>query len=251
VGKIIILGSAYAVASEGAENTHLFIQQNQHGVLVDCGSSPIVRLKRAGIQIEEITDLILTHFHPDHVSGVPLLLMDMWLLGRKNPLHIYGLDYTIRRTESMLKLFDWKSWPGFYPVQFHTLPDAERSPVMEESDLRIYASPSCHMIPSIGLRVEFLPQGKTVVYSSDTEPCQSIMRLGMDADVLIHEATGEEKGHSSAEQAAGVAEQANVSQLYMIHYPSDIYVQARMLEEAGSIFHGKTELARDFMVIEF
>lgn len=250
MGKIIILGSAYAVADEGAENTHLFIQQNEHGILVDCGSSPIVRLKRAGIHSEQITDLILTHFHPDHVSGVPLLLMDMWLMGRKGPLNIYGLDYTISRMEAMLELFSWKSWPDFYPVHFHTLPDAERTPILDASDLRIYSSPSCHMIPSIGIRAEFLPQQKTAVYSSDTEPCQSVVRLSRDADILIHEATGEEEGHSSAQQAAMIAAQANVGQLFLIHYPTDKSVQTSLAAEASSVFHGNVELARDFMVIE-
>ncbi|MGZ8710174.1 MAG: MBL fold metallo-hydrolase, partial [Thermoanaerobaculia bacterium] len=42
------------------------IQQDSHQVLVDCASNPVLQLKRAGVELEQITDLILTHFHPDH-----------------------------------------------------------------------------------------------------------------------------------------------------------------------------------------
>jgi metal-dependent hydrolase (beta-lactamase superfamily II) len=40
----------------------------------------MVRLSKAGVDFNRLTDLILTHFHPDHVSGVPMLLMNMWLI---------------------------------------------------------------------------------------------------------------------------------------------------------------------------
>jgi ribonuclease BN (tRNA processing enzyme) len=176
--------------------------------------------------------------------------MDMWLLGRKKALHIYGLEYTTRRAESMLELFDWNSWTAFYPVFFHNLPAVERTFILEASDLCIYSFPSCHMIPSIGIRAEFMPRGKTVVYSSDMEPCQAIVRLGMDADILIHEATGKEKGHSSAEGAAGVAVQAKVKELYLVHYSPEISIHEVMIEKASKIFPRKTKLATDFMVIE-
>jgi len=50
---------------------------------------------------------VVTHFHPDHVSGIPLFLMDMWLRGRKNPLQIYGLPHAIDRLENLMDAFLW------------------------------------------------------------------------------------------------------------------------------------------------
>ncbi|MRR32441.1 MBL fold metallo-hydrolase, partial [bacterium] len=83
MGTIVILGSANAVPDENHGNTHLAILEGTRAILVDCTGSPIVELQHNGVAPEALTDLILTHFHPDHVSGVPLLLMDLWLLGRK------------------------------------------------------------------------------------------------------------------------------------------------------------------------
>ena len=79
--KLIILGSSNAVSSIENENTHMVLKGEKRIVLVDCVSNPNRRLEQAGVDCMELTDLVLTHFHPDHVSGVPLLLMDMWLRG--------------------------------------------------------------------------------------------------------------------------------------------------------------------------
>jgi ribonuclease Z len=249
MGQIIILGSGYAVPEEGHDNTHLFIQQGDLGILVDCASNPVVQLRKGGLDLDRISDLILTHFHPDHVSGVPLLLMDLWLLGRKKPLHIYGLTHTIERTETMMKLYDWKKWPNFFPVTFNRLPEQEMSLIISRPDLKIYSSPVKHLIPTIGLRVEFIPEDKSAAYSSDTEPCQPVVRLAAKADILIHEATGASLGHSSPSQAATIARQAEARQLILIHY--SVQKAAETLQSAERVFDGPIKLAEDFMKFDF
>lgn len=249
MGKVVVLGSGTAISEEGHENTHLLILQHVHTVLVDCGSSPLIRLKKAGIPFNQVTDLILTHFHPDHVGGVPGLLVESWLMGRKNPLHIYGLAHTIDRTETMMGLFDWKKWPYFFPVIFHRLPDQEMSLVINSPTLQIYSSPVKHLVPTIGLRISFLPEEKVLAYSCDTEPCPQVIGLAQGADVLIHEATGRSIGHSSAAQAAYTARQAGVRMLYLIHYSQESEDQATWLDEARRIYSGPILFAQDEMVI--
>ena len=82
--QLIILGSSNAIASDAHDNTHMVLVGSSRTVVIDCVSSPLIRLGKVGVTFDQVTDLILTHFHPDHVSGVPLLLMDMWLLGRSD-----------------------------------------------------------------------------------------------------------------------------------------------------------------------
>ena len=83
MSRIYILGTSSAIPREGYENTHFLIEHGERKILVDCGSNPVLHLSRAGVALDEITDIVMTHFHPDHVSGLPLLLMDMWLLKRR------------------------------------------------------------------------------------------------------------------------------------------------------------------------
>jgi ribonuclease Z len=251
MSKMIILGSSNAIPTRDHENTHMVIVGTDRMVLVDSVSNPILRLEQAGLNFNNLTDIIITHFHPDHVSGLPLLLMDMWLMGRQKPLNIYGLHYTLDRVEGMMGFYNWSAWPNFFPVVFYRLPASEMTSVLNCDEFIIHASPVHHMIPNIGLRIEFPQSGKKMAYSCDTEPCGEVLRLGADVDVLIHEATGDEPGHSSAAQAGEIAKQAKAKTLYLIHYPTGRFAYGDPVAEAQTTFPGEIILAKDFMSLEF
>ncbi len=249
--KLIILGSSNAVSDEQHENTHLALIGSQRSVLIDCPGNPLRQLSSAGVDHQQITDLVLTHFHPDHVSGVGLFLMDTWLLGRKDALDIYGLDYTIDRTEKLMGFYDWQTWPNFFPVSFHRLPEEEMVLVLENEEFRIFASPVCHIIPTIGLRIESTRTNKVVAYSCDTEPCPQVERLGAGVDVLIHEASGASYGHTSPAQAGEIASRCQARALYLIHYPTRGFDGDILVREAQANFRGPVSLAKDFLELEF
>jgi ribonuclease Z len=78
-----------------------------------------------------------------------------------------------------------------------------------------------------------------------------VTRLANGADVLIHEAAGGLRGHSSAAQAGETARQAEVGALYLIHYPTGKYASGDPVAEAIERFPGPVHLAEDFMEIEF
>lgn len=250
MASLMILGTANAVPDGDHENSHMAVIGEQGTILIDCVGTPSVRLGKAGISIASITDVIATHFHPDHVAGIPLLLMSMWLGGRQAPLRIYGLHHCLERIEYMMGAYRWEDWPDFFPVAFHRLPEREMVPVLEQTDLVIYSSPVCHLVPTIGLRVEGRPSGTAVAYSCDTEPCPPLVRLAQGAQVLIHEASGVGVGHSSARQAGDVARQAGAGRLLLIHYPPVESDYPKMLDEAREGFGGEVGLAEDFMRIE-
>lgn len=249
--KLIILGTSNAIPDEHHENTHMALVGEKRTVLIDCVNNPIVRLRQAGLDINQLTDLVLTHFHPDHVSGVPSLLMNSWLLGRRQPLDIYGLSYTLERLEKMMDFYDWATWPDFFQVNFHPVPEKEMAPVLENDEFLIYSSPVHHIVPTIGLRVEFKKSDRVLAYSCDTEPCQEVINLAAGADVLIHEATGASFGHSSAAQAGTIARQAEVGHLYLIHYQTGDFEALSLLPQAEETFNGRVSLAEDFMELTF
>jgi len=246
---LVFLGTSNAIPDPTHENTHMALSTDEGVILIDCVGSPNVRLSRAGIGLSEITDLILTHFHPDHVSGVPLLLMNMWLQGRDTPLRIYGLHHCLERIEDVMALYHWDKWPGFFPVAFHRLPERECIQVLETTEFKILSSPVRHLIPTIGLRIESKEGKGAIAYSCDTEPCPSVTRLAKDVDILIHEATGFGAGHSSASQAGAIAREANAKRLLLIHYPNIDLDPERLIDQAKETFEGDVELAQDFMKI--
>lgn len=250
MAKLIILGSSAAIPSAEHENTHMALTGVESVVLVDCVGTPIVRLEQAGLTLDSISDLILTHFHPDHVSGVPSLLMNMWLLGRKEPLNIHGYQHCLDCLQTMMGCFQWETWDKMFEVGLQVLPEQERVCVLEREDFRIEASPMRHLVPTLGIRVQASKGGRSIVYSCDTEPCPALLRLAEGADILIHESTGKAPGHSSARQAGETAQGAGVRRLLLIHYPSGASMEEGMLKEARSAFKGEVALAQDWMEIE-
>jgi ribonuclease Z len=248
--KLVILGSSNAIPDSVHENTHMALVSDERFILIDCPGNPVVRLQKAGLNLEHLSDIVLTHFHPDHVSGIALLLLDLWLMGRKRLLCISGLDETLSKFEKLMEMHGWDDWPGFFPVQFNRLPKEEMVAVLDDPEWRIFASPVVHLIPNIGLRIESIQSGKVLAYSCDTEPCAQVVRLANKADVLIHESAGAAHGHSDSSQAAEIAREAGTSHLVLIHYPTGKFWDENMLTRATEHFGGPVDLAEDFMEIQ-
>lgn len=249
--RLIILGTSNAVPGPEHENTHMVLVGDERTLLIDCVDSMVVRLGGLGLDHESISDLLLTHIHPDHVAGVPSFLMSMWLMGRKRPLTVYGLASTLERMEKILDQYQWRAWPDFFKVTFQEVPPAARYPLLISNEFCVYSSPVQHMVPTLGLRINFSAAGKSVAYSCDTQPCQAVVDLAAGADILIHEATGEEYGHSSAAQAGEIARQAEVGQLLLIHYPTNHFDYSSLPAQASAVFGGPAALATDLMELAF
>jgi ribonuclease Z len=249
--KLIILGTANAVPTAQQDNTHLVLVGEKRTVLVDTASNPITRLRQAGVDPVSVTDLILTHFHPDHVSGLSLYLLDIWLLHRTAPLKIYGLASTLERAAGMMDLFGWHEWPNFFPVEFCPVSADSQAEILRCDEFAISSVPVRHMIPTIGIRAEFLQSGKSMAYSCDTAPAPEVIELARGVDVLLHESTGAYVGHTSAAQAGEIARQAGAKSLLLIHYDEDDNDTSACLEQARESFGGPVALAKDFMEILF
>ncbi len=253
MARIVILGSAAAVSDATHDNTHfILIGEHDTPVLVDAGSNPLGKIQNLGIDDEALRDIILTHFHPDHVSGVPNMLMQMWLMGRQAPLRFYGLHHCVNRTEDIMAHFTWDEWPGFFPVTFHRVREKEGAPVLENADFRITAAPVKHFVPTIGLRIENKLNGRVLAYSCDTEPTATLYELSRNADILIHEAAGPPSiGHSTARDAAELAAEVGAQSLYLIHYQVWNTDPTPLVEEARAVYDGPVILCEDYDEYEF
>ena len=251
MAKVVVLGSACALADERHEHAYLAVSGRQGAVLVDCAGQALVRLRRAGLDPDTIGEVVLTHFHPDHVYGLPVLILEMWLSGRQRPLRVRGLAHCLERVAHLMDDFGLHDWPAVYPVSFEPVEARAGAPVVETADFRITAWPVQHMIPALGVRVQDKETGRVMAYTGDTQPCPEVIDLARGADLLIHEATGAHPGHSSAAQAGAAARQAGARRLALIHYEVGRADPARLVPEAGAAFGGPVTLAEDFGELEF
>ena len=116
------------------------------------------------------------------------------------------------------------------------------------------ASPNAHgPMPNLALRFD-AAAAPSVVYSSDTEPCEAVVDLARGADTLIHEATYSEGDaarhgvHSTARQAGEIAARAGVRRLILTHMdPAHHDATAALADEAQRGFRGEVEIAEELI----
>jgi len=245
MAEAVLLGTARALPTPDQENTYIALVGTEHVELVDCAGSPYRGLLIAGIDPARLDSVVLTHFHPDHVYGLPSLILSLWLAGRRSPLAIYATADTLADSQALLALFHPEQWPAMFMLDYHVIDMEPGCRVLTNSDFEITAAPVQHMVPTIGLRVLNRMSGAVLVYSADTEPCPNLRHLAARADLLIHEAAGARKGHSSAAQAGQLAQEVGSQKLVLVHYDAGETPPAELEREARCTFAGPVVAGRD------
>jgi ribonuclease Z len=249
--RFAFLGTSGAVPSAERDTISIVFEDPAGLVLLDCGGSPVQRLRRLGLDPLRLTHVVLTHLHPDHAYGLPALLQSLMLLGRTAPLPILCRPEHVTPLTTLLTLF---GLTGASRVQAPLTPIdlAPGARACAVGALAVSTSPNEHgSMPNFAVRVD-VTGGGAVVYSSDTQPCEAVVALSRGADTLIHEATFPERHrgrfgvHSTAAEAGQVAARAGVRRLILAHIEADYHGEVDALaEEARKHFAGVVEVARE------
>jgi ribonuclease Z len=230
-----LLGTGAAVSEPHRTTTMLAVTDGLSTVIIDCGGDVLQRARQAGISYESIDALIITHEHPDHVSGFPLFMEKLWLAGRRRPIPVIGIREAIAQARRCFMAFDTSGWTDMPEIEWREIDHREGAHVLDTESWSISASPGIHAVPVIGLRIEARTSGGAIAYSCDTEPSEVITRMARGCTILVHEATGEGPGHTSFEQAARVASDAGVDRMILVHLPDR--VEDADVDAARTIFY--------------
>ena len=213
-----LLGTGSAQAGPTRTTTMLAVEHADRTILVDCGADAVQRMQIAGLTPASLDAVVLTHEHPDHISGYPLLIEKLWLLGRREPIDVYGPAATLEKARALFAVFNTERWEGLPERRFHEVPMEPGAVALALEDLTVRAWPVDHPVPTVGLRFE--AAGVTVGYSCDTAVCDATVEIGRDADLFVHEATGSiPHVHASPKEAAETARAANAGRLVLVHAP--------------------------------
>ena len=238
------LGTGAAVSDPHRTTTMLAVENDHSLVVTDCGGDVVQRLMAVGADLSKLKALIVTHEHADHVSGFPLFMEKIWLLGRREPVPVYGIAPALSQARRMHDTFDTSNWSGYPEILWNEVAHEEGAPVFSDEHWEISATPGIHPVPVVGLRIRDVLSGNTVAYSCDTEYNEAIVRLGTDATIFVHEATGAGPGHSSALDATRAAVTAGAERLLLIHLPPENQLNADMMRKARALF-SNTEKAEE------
>jgi ribonuclease Z len=257
VGRVIFLGTGDPLNGKRAQACLAMPLAGGETMLIDASSGTILlgQLDAAGIPLESVRHLFVTHRHFDHVGGLAPLLIALAALPEAS-LTVHATPQTLAALRELLSLTipgveDWIGdrlrWAELMPGKTTTAGDAEVTPF--EVD---------HGLECVGFRVA---QGSsTMVYAADTRPCPNVVGYARGADLLVHEAYGlgddtkqaHAFGHSTAAEAGRVARHAGVGRLVLTHFRSGRCVDPEQLKaEAASAFGGPVEAAWDLDAFDF
>jgi len=246
------------VASAERDNTSLlFVDDSQEKFLIDCPGSPVAKLAKLGFDYRQISNLILTHTHVDHIYGVPSLLHSQYRLG--NRVDIFATQECLLLIRGLISFHRLEDPEKFPEVSFHTISADEKNFLFFQSEKTAISSfPVKHAPDSIALKIYCKHPPLTWVYSGDTAFSRTIVEEARDADYLIHDcacpsrcAKGLEEVHTSALILGEIAQEAQVKTLIPIHFFTEIDFRIEEIEsEIRKNFSGNLIIPSDFDSLE-
>ncbi len=145
--KVTILGCYAATPRTLTHPTSQVLEIKNHLFLIDCGEGTQVQLRKQKVRFSKINHIFISHLHGDHFFGLPGLVATFRLLGRVNPLHIYGPKGIKEAVTLLLKLGD--SWTN-YPLHFHELTSQASEVIFENKKVTVTTIPLDHRVYTNG-----------------------------------------------------------------------------------------------------
>jgi ribonuclease BN (tRNA processing enzyme) len=187
--RLQFLGSGDAFGSGGRFNTCFHLERAAHGnVLVDCGASSMIAIRKWQVDPNGISTVLVTHLHGDHFGGLPFFLLDAQLISRRTaPLLLAGPPGFGERLNVVMEAM----FTGSTKVEHKFTTEVRELELHRRTELAGLAVTPFLMkhfsgAPSYALRIE--TEGKVLTYSGDTEWVEELIPAGRDADLFICEA---------------------------------------------------------------
>ncbi len=251
--KVVILGSGTCVPSLKRSSCSIFIQSDSIKLLADIGAGTMRRLLEAGVHINDISHLFISHFHPDHTGELASFLFSAkypkLTRSKENPLTILAGKGFNLFFEKLKMLYG--SWVELDPEIFRIIElSTEQTDTYMIKDINITSIPVSHNQESIALKLE--TKEKSIVYSGDTDYCENLITIATNADLFICESALPDSlkvdNHLSPSSAGRTATKANVKKLVLTHFYPECD-KTDIAKECRTTYDGDLVLAEDLMVI--
>jgi ribonuclease Z len=227
--KVTFLGTTCMQPTVERNHSAILIQRDDQNILFDCGEGTQRQLKIAGIKPTKITKICISHWHGDHVLGLPGLLSTMGANEYQGTIEIYG-------PKGSKKLFSYmkKAFPSLNAIKYKLTESTNPQTIKINKDITLQTQLLKHSTPCIGFAlkendkrsinksklkklkippgphlakihqgksikvnnktitadmISTLSKGKKLAYVPDTRPCKGAQLLAKDADLLIIEST--------------------------------------------------------------
>jgi ribonuclease BN (tRNA processing enzyme) len=282
VTKVVMLGTGTPGADPDRSGPATAIIVGDTPYLIDFGPGVVRRMAAAyrngiaafGFGAINLKTAFLTHLHADHTAGYPDLLLTPWIMGRREPLEVYGP----RGLETMTKHIT-NAWQLDITNRINGAEklaaagsrvcahEIKPGPIYKDANIGVTAFSAHHgeMKDAFGFR--FDTPDRTVVISGDTAPTESIVEHSRGCDILIHEAYSQASYcavspkwrayrrayHTSSKELAVIANQAKPGLLVLYHRASPGAIgrpnhEQVLLDEVRQLYNGEVVTGHDLDV---
>lgn len=186
--QVTFVGSGDAFGSGGRFNTCIMVQGGATRVLVDCGASSLVALRRMNIDPNDIDGIAISHLHGDHFGGLPFFLLDAQLVSRRSKaLRVIGPPGFRERLLAAREIFfpHSSTIAPAYALEIEEILPGERKSIGEIGIAAFEVDHFC-AAPPLALRLE--ADGKSLCYTGDTQWTDRLIEAARNVDLLIAEA---------------------------------------------------------------
>ncbi len=285
--KLVILGTAAGpVPTVPGRTRHMashVLVSNAAAYVLDCGLGVTNQFARTGLAFTTIRSILITHHHPDHnIEYGPFLLIG-WIQGLPSSVRVLGPPPLEQMTDDLIRAY--KATIGFWAEDFRmkplVAPDVKEvsapGTVMQDENVRVTAALVEHppVRPALAYRFDF--HDRSITFSGDTVPLETVARLARGADILVHEAMYTpaleaylrgriaqgvpwsfdaymqhmRTAHSPVDEVGRIAQRAGVKTLVLSHLTPGIdgIQDETWRDQAARHFTGEVVVARDLMVL--
>ncbi len=283
--RIYVLGAGTPTPTADRFGTAYVVEADGQFVMFDCGPAATHKLVKAGLFPTQIDHLFFTHHHFDHDVDYPCFLLSRWdqSIGKENDLKVFGPTLTELLTDRLIGpdgafTHDWKA-RVYHPLSQQVYVNRggklpRRPPHVDARDVgpgtvhtangwEVTAAPAQHVQPyldSLAYRLE--TRRGSIVFTGDTQPCDSVVDLARGADALVcmcwddqevMNLDGEHQGQCGTVGAAEMAQAAGVKKLLLAHIGPHLAQHGVMEKGIGDvrrIFGGEVVFTEEIMTVD-
>ena len=194
--RVFMCGTRSPLPAPGRAEACVSVQAGDKRFLVDAGGGSAATAQAGGEDLSNLKAVLLTHYHSDHITGIPTFNLVSWVAGRKAQLELWGGPGIERIAngfnEAMLMDRGYRvahHGMAMLPPELGKLKAREVAPgvIYDEDGLTITAFPVDHapVVPAYGFRFDY--KGRSVVVSGDSNVVDTLVEAADGADLLLHD----------------------------------------------------------------
>tara|TARA_B100000575_G_scaffold294343_1_gene309635 strand:- start:116 stop:1060 length:945 start_codon:yes stop_codon:yes gene_type:complete len=279
--KLIVLGSGTPNPDPERYGSGYAVVVNNSAYIIDFGPGIVRRISAMSptwggdfpsMELQNINIAFLTHIHSDHSGALADLILTPWIMGRNEPLRLYGppgLNAMSKNiTEAYIDDIDYRLY-GSQPSNKlgYTTKVTEISKdglIFKDDNVEVTAFKNAHGDFQNSFGFLFVTKDKKILLSGDTAVSENLKKYGTDLDILVHEVFSSETfinktkdwqiyhqaHHTSSIDLGIIANELKPKKLVLSHILFWGASEESLLNDVKKNFNGDTVIAKDLMVIE-